>query len=133
MEFLPLDQSQPGSASGNGVEITATTRALADEVFHGKLDFVFPHVDQNTRTLTIRCEINNPGHKLRPGSTATVTLKVQPKNLPALASAAAQDAEAASMLAEGRVLALPESRDHRHRADDCLSRDGTGHVRGRAR
>ena len=84
MEFLPLDQSRPGKpGQDNGIEITATTRAFADEVFHGKLSFISPHVDQSTRTLSIRCEIDNPGHKLRPGSTATVTFKVLPQNLPA--------------------------------------------------
>jgi Cu(I)/Ag(I) efflux system membrane fusion protein len=110
MEFLPLDQSHSGRPGpDDAIDITATTRTFADEVFHGKLSFVFPHVDQNTRTVTIRCEIENPGHKLRPGSTATVMLKVLPKSLPALVSAAAKDAEESSMLAQGRVLAVPEN------------------------
>ena len=110
MEFLPLDQSHSiRPADGNAMDITATTRAFADEVFHGKLSFVYPHVDQNTRTLTIRCEIDNPGHKLRPGSTATVTLTISPKSLPALVSAATKDAEEASRLAQGQVLAVPEN------------------------
>ena len=110
MEFLPLDQSHSvGPGQDAAMEITATTRAFADEVFYGKLSFVYPHVDQNTRTLTIRCEIDNPGHKLRPGSTATITLKVLPKSLPALISAATKDPEEASMLAQGKVLAVPEN------------------------
>jgi membrane fusion protein, copper/silver efflux system len=110
MEFLPLDQSHPTKLdSDDAMDISVTTRAFPDEVFHGKLSFVYPHVDQTTRTLTIRCEINNPGHKLRPGSTATVTLKVRPKSLASLAAAAAGDSEEASMLAQGRVLAVPEN------------------------
>lgn len=110
MEFLPLDQEHAdGPENANIIEVTATTRASAREVFHGKLSFVYPHVDQTTRTVTIRCEIENPGHKLRPGSTATVTLQVTPKNLPELLSATATDPEEASMLAQGQVLAVPEN------------------------
>ena len=53
-----------------------------NESFHGKLTFIYPHVDEATRTVTVRFELENPDHKLRPGSTATVTLKVRPKDLP---------------------------------------------------
>ncbi len=110
MEFLPLDQEHAdGPENANIIDVTATTRASAREVFHGKLSFVYPHVDQTTRTVTIRCEIENPGHKLRPGSTATVMLKVTPRNLPELLSATAKDREEASMLAQGQVLAVPEN------------------------
>ena len=53
--------------------MTATTRAFPNEPFHGKLAFIYPHVDQDTRTVTVRFELDNPGHKLRPGSTADVS------------------------------------------------------------
>jgi hypothetical protein len=72
------------------------------------LAFIYPHVDQNTRTVTVRFELENPDHKLRPGSTATVTLKVQPKELRMLTSVA-KDPEQRAMLDQGRVLAVPES------------------------
>jgi multidrug efflux pump subunit AcrA (membrane-fusion protein) len=110
MQFLPLDQQHPGRPGQDGsIDIIAATRTFSNEVFPGKLDFVYPHVDQNTRTVTIRCEIENPGHKLRPGSTATVTLKVLPKNLPGLVAATAKDPEQSEMLEQGRVLAVPEN------------------------
>ena len=110
MEFLPLDQQHPGQLNEeNGVHITATARSFPNEVFHGVLNFVYPHVDQSTRTLTVRCEIDNPGHKLRPGATATVLLKVFPKNLPNYVSAKANDPEQAEMLRHGEMLAVPES------------------------
>jgi Cu(I)/Ag(I) efflux system membrane fusion protein len=110
MEFLPVDQDHSDSPGQHElIDITATTRAFAKQIFHGKLSFVFPHVDQNTRTVTIRCEIENPGHKLKPGSTATVTLKMLPKNLAELMSATAKDAEQSSRLAQGEVLAVPET------------------------
>lgn len=109
MEFLPLDQQHPvDPQQSEQIDVVATTRAFPNEVFHGKLSFVYPHVDQNTRTVTIRCELKNPGHKLRPGSTATVTLTVLPKNVPSLAEASGET-EHAEMLEQGKMLAVPEN------------------------
>ena len=45
--------------------MTATTRAFPNEPFHGKLAFVYPHVDQETRTVTVRFEVAG---KLSPSS-----------------------------------------------------------------
>jgi hypothetical protein len=87
----------------------ATSRAFPGEPFHGKLAFVYPHVDEATRTVTIRCEAPNPGHKLRPGTTATVTLEVPPEHLSMLSQSAADDPERQAKLDEGLVLAVPES------------------------
>jgi RND family efflux transporter MFP subunit len=84
---------------GDAVEVTATTRAFPGESFEGKLAFIYPHVDQDTRTVTVRLELPNPDHKLRPGSTATVTLRVKSNDL-----AGAQDP---SQISE--AVAVPES------------------------
>jgi hypothetical protein len=73
------------------------------------LNFVYPHVDQSTRTVTIRCELENPGHKLRPGSTATVTLTVFPKSVASLVAATENDSEQTAMLQHGKMLAIPDS------------------------
>ena len=43
------------------LHVTATTRAFPNEAFHGKLAFIYPHVDQDTRTVTVRFELDNPG------------------------------------------------------------------------
>jgi len=109
LAFLPVgyEHGGPGSVAGE-LEVTATTRAFPNEPFRGKLAFVYPHVDQNTRTVTVRFEVDNPAHRLRPGSTASVILKVQPKDILALAPVT-RDARSAEMLAEGHVLAVPES------------------------
>ena len=91
-----------------GPEVVVTTRAFPNEEFHGKLKFVAPHVDDQTRTLTVRFELTNPEHKLRPGSTANVRLKIAPQDLPELAAATNQNAAAQEKLAHGEVLAVPE-------------------------
>jgi Cu(I)/Ag(I) efflux system membrane fusion protein len=55
--------------------VSATARTAPGEIYRGTIGFVFPHVDQETRTLTIRFELANPGHKLRPGTSLSVTIQ----------------------------------------------------------
>ena len=109
LEFLPTDQqSHRQMNAAERLPVVATTRAFADEPFHGTLAFIYPHVDQDTRTVSVRFELDNPGHKLRPGSTATVTINVPPQKLPMFRRIIEGGGMPAEMLAEGRVLAVPE-------------------------
>jgi Cu(I)/Ag(I) efflux system membrane fusion protein len=109
--FLPQAQiHKPLPAeSHDGMIVTATSRAFPNEPFLGTLSFVYPHVDEATRTVTIRCELKNPEHKLRPGTTVTVTLEVPPGDLEMLQRAAADDREKSEKLDQGLALAVPES------------------------
>ena len=110
LQFLPADQLAHGPIpEAERTPVVATTRAFADEPFQGTLAFIYPHVDQETRTVAVRFELDNPGHKLRPGSTATVTIKVQPGRLALFRRVAEAGGVSAEMLTEGRVLAVPES------------------------
>jgi len=38
-----------------------------NEMFHGKIAFISPAVDQNTRTFAVEILVDNPAHKLKPG------------------------------------------------------------------
>ena len=109
--FLPQAQSHKPlpAESREGMLVTATSRAFPNEPFLGTLSFIYPHVDEATRTVTIRCELKNPEHKLRPGTTATVTLEVPPRELEMLQKAAGNDPERNEKLDEGLILAVPES------------------------
>jgi Cu(I)/Ag(I) efflux system membrane fusion protein len=113
LAFLPAEQAhKPGAQLFNDpLAVTATTRAYADEVFHGLLTFVYPHVDQQTRTVTVRFELDNPGHRLRPGTTATVRIKVPPREIRALTQAVGSnpDIYKLDLLDQGLVIAVPES------------------------
>jgi Cu(I)/Ag(I) efflux system membrane fusion protein len=113
LAFLPAEQMhKPGTQLfDNPLQITATTRAYPDEEFQGLLTFIYPHVDQETRTVTVRFELNNPGHRLRPGTTASVRIKVPPRDIRALEQAAAANPEVVKpdLLDQGRVLAVPET------------------------
>jgi Cu(I)/Ag(I) efflux system membrane fusion protein len=89
--------------------VTATTLSLPEEEFTGTVSFIAPHLDENTRTLRVRFEIPNPGHKLRPGMYASVKVTVPPQQIDLLARTAAQDAERQTELRQNRVLAVPEN------------------------
>jgi multidrug efflux pump subunit AcrA (membrane-fusion protein) len=58
-----------------GQAVEATVEAFPGQVFPGKVAFVNPHLDPTTRTVEVRYDLDNPGHRLRPGMFATVTLK----------------------------------------------------------
>jgi Cu(I)/Ag(I) efflux system membrane fusion protein len=110
MAFLPQDQSHKAiAASADGITVTATTRAFPDEPFNGRLAFIYPHVDEATRTVTVRCELPNPDHKLRPGTTATINIHVPASSLRRLIASTAGDPQRAEMLSQGMVLAVPDS------------------------
>lgn len=55
---------------GNAVE--ARTPSSPATVFKGKVSAILPEVDAQTRTLKVRVELSNPGHRLVPGMYATV-------------------------------------------------------------
>jgi Cu(I)/Ag(I) efflux system membrane fusion protein len=93
MAFLPFYHTalKPEEADRKGLAMSATTPAFPGQTFAGKLTFVFPHTDQDTRTVTARFEVDNPGHKLRPGTSMTVNLKVPPRKVDLLARRLAGD------------------------------------------
>jgi Cu(I)/Ag(I) efflux system membrane fusion protein len=104
--LLPVAQEHAHTTEVEKMRVVATTRAFPNEEFRGTLKFVYPHVDQASRTLSVRFEIENPEHKLRPGSTATVRLFVPPQKIGALVNSG-MSAEQKEELAKGRVLAVP--------------------------
>lgn len=54
--FLPIHGERRPAGSQGALTAVATTRAFPSETFRGALTFVHPHVDPNTRTLTVRYE-----------------------------------------------------------------------------
>ena len=104
--LLPVAQDHPHVPDVEKTSVVATTRAFPNEEFRGTLKFIYPHVDQATRTLAVRFEIDNPEHKLRPGSTATVRLFIAPQHVQSLDVVGMTDQQREE-LAKGRVLAVP--------------------------
>jgi Cu(I)/Ag(I) efflux system membrane fusion protein len=110
LTVLPVNHEGDVDAgdAASAIDVTAVTRAFPNEEFRGKLTFIYPHVDQETRTVTVRFELPNPDHKLRPGSTATVKLAVKPRDMPLFAELPG-DPKVREMLDEGMLLAIPEN------------------------
>jgi membrane fusion protein, heavy metal efflux system len=58
------------------VGLPLETHALAypDRVFTGKISWVAPSIDPNTRRLPVRADIENPDHALKPGMFANFSI-----------------------------------------------------------
>jgi len=57
-----------------GQEATMTLSYLQDRRFRGRVTYVYPTVDEKTRTARVRMEFHNPGYFLKPGMFATAEL-----------------------------------------------------------
>jgi RND family efflux transporter MFP subunit len=68
-------QSDAGKIKpGDPAEITVD--AYPGRVFNGRVDYLLPQLDVNTRTLPVRLVFANPGLKLRPGMYVNVRAKL---------------------------------------------------------
>jgi len=68
-------QSDAGKIKpGNPAEITVD--AYPGRVFNGRVDYLLPQLDMNTRTLPVRLVFPNPGLKLRPGMYVNIRAKL---------------------------------------------------------
>jgi membrane fusion protein, copper/silver efflux system len=59
-----------------GDSATITTDAYPGRTFYGRVDFIYPSVNMDTRTIKVRLVFRNPGLKLTPGMFVNVDLKV---------------------------------------------------------
>jgi Cu(I)/Ag(I) efflux system membrane fusion protein len=69
-----------------GQAVEARVEAFPGQTFPGKVEFIQPHLDPATRTVEVWYALDNPGHRLRPGMFATVTLKTPVAQTPAFRS-----------------------------------------------
>ena len=59
-----------------GAPATLTVDTFPGRTFTGRVDFIYPQVDMDTRTAKVRVVFSNPGLQLKPGMFVNVTLKV---------------------------------------------------------
>jgi RND family efflux transporter MFP subunit len=59
-----------------GAPATLTVNTYAGRTFTGRVDFIYPQVDMETRTAKVRVVFSNPGLQLKPGMFVNVSLKV---------------------------------------------------------
>lgn len=60
-----------------GQEATVTLASLPDPKFRGRVTYIYPVVDEKTRTAKVRMEFHNPGYFLKPGMYATVEIAAE--------------------------------------------------------
>jgi len=58
-----------------GQEAEMTLASYPGKTFRGKVSFIYPFMDQKTRTNKVRLEFDNPALELKPNMYANVTLK----------------------------------------------------------
>jgi Cu(I)/Ag(I) efflux system membrane fusion protein/cobalt-zinc-cadmium efflux system membrane fusion protein len=63
-----IERIKPGDAA------TVTVDGYSRKTFKGKVDFILPQVDMNTRTVRARLVFSNPGLLLKPGMFVNVVL-----------------------------------------------------------
>jgi membrane fusion protein, copper/silver efflux system len=66
-----------------GQEATVTVSYLPDREFRGRVTYIYPNVDEKTRTAKVRMEFHNPGYFLKPGMfvSARITSELNPSVL----------------------------------------------------
>jgi len=59
-----------------GARATLTVNTYPGKTFTGRVDFIYPQVDMETRTAKVRVVFSNPALQLKPGMFVNVSLKV---------------------------------------------------------
>ncbi|HUF19477.1 MAG TPA: efflux RND transporter periplasmic adaptor subunit [Burkholderiales bacterium] len=62
-----------------GSPAEAVIEAMPGEKYEGEVEYIYPDVDPQTRTVKVRFTTDNPEHQLRPGMVTSVTLFGGPK------------------------------------------------------
>jgi multidrug efflux pump subunit AcrA (membrane-fusion protein) len=60
-----------------GQEAAVSLTYLPDRKFRGRVTYIYPTVDEKTRTVKVRMEFHNPGYFLKPGMFAAVALAAE--------------------------------------------------------
>jgi len=62
-----------------GQEVGVAVRSCPEVEFRGKITYISDVVEEKTRTVKVRVEIDNPGKKLKPGMFATAKISTTPQ------------------------------------------------------
>jgi RND family efflux transporter MFP subunit len=57
-----------------GQEADVTLPSMPDREFRGRVTYIYPNVDEKTRTAKVRLEFENPGYFLKPGMFVSVQI-----------------------------------------------------------
>jgi len=73
-----------------GTPISATIDAYGDETFNGRIALIDTRINEQTRAVTARAEIPNPGGRIRPGMAVRVAVQQGQRTSAAAPEAAVQ-------------------------------------------
>jgi len=59
-----------------GQPAVMSTVAYPGKAFHGNITYVYPHLNEKTRTMRVRLEFPNPDLKLKPGMYSNIEIQV---------------------------------------------------------
>jgi len=60
-----------------GQEATVTLTAYPGEQFRGRVIYIYPYLNTETRTIKVRMELHNPNDRLKPGMYGNVEVRVK--------------------------------------------------------
>jgi len=60
-----------------GQEAIVKVASLPDREFRGRVTFIYPSVDEKTRTAKVRLEFENPGYFLKPGMFVSAQIRAE--------------------------------------------------------
>jgi RND family efflux transporter MFP subunit len=60
-----------------GQEVVVKVASMPDREFRGRVTFIYPTVDEKTRTAKVRLEFENPGYFLKPGMFVSAQLHAE--------------------------------------------------------
>jgi Cu(I)/Ag(I) efflux system membrane fusion protein len=72
----------------SGMDMMVGGAALGGETLHGKVTFIYPTVDVQTRTVKVRGLFANPGNRLKPGMYVNATIRVSGREVLAIPASA---------------------------------------------
>lgn len=105
-----------------GQPVSATLTAFPGEVFAGRIVAILPSAQAESRTITARAELRNPGLRLRPGMFAQVSLA------PARREALLVPSEAVIRTGERTLVMLAQDRGRYRPAEVRIGREANGRT-----
>ncbi len=125
IDVIKLDFTVPEgflSALRTGLAVRAASVAYPGEWFTGTVTGVDTRINPRTRAVTVRAELPNPGHRLRPGMLLSVGLETRRTLSPAVPE------EALVSLGEQQFVVLVDEEDRAQRVEVAIGRRVPGLV-----
>lgn len=94
-----------------GQEVKVKVSAFPNKIFSGRVNYVSPRVDENSRTVKVRVDIENPRSELKFGMFVAAQIKIGIQHAVMIPDSAVQEVEGKSItfVAKGNQAFVPRS------------------------